>query len=138
MFGNPKSGFFLNPPDADLKFELSQAEIARPNQKAVQLYYDIEILIAMAKVCILSTLSDYQFYFFFHIVVLNLFTITACINLFIYLFIYLFICLSLYLLTYLINLFVYFFALNFSISSIRLTVRNWMRIVIDLGKRVAA
>jgi hypothetical protein len=50
MFGNPSSGFFLNPPDDELKFELTLAEIAVPNKLAVQLYYDMEILIAMAKV----------------------------------------------------------------------------------------
>ncbi|KAG0307665.1 hypothetical protein BGZ98_010134 [Dissophora globulifera] len=48
MFGAGNNGL-INPPEEDRKFLLSQVEIVVPNKAAWQLFYDMDIILGMAK-----------------------------------------------------------------------------------------
>ncbi len=50
MFGNPADGGFLKPPDPEKTFTLKTAEIRCVSRPAWNLYWDIEVILGIAKV----------------------------------------------------------------------------------------
>lgn len=50
MFGNPADGGFLKPPATNKSFTHSKAEVAILNRTAWSLFWDVEVLIGMARV----------------------------------------------------------------------------------------